>query len=78
MYFNSILTYVFAAVKYKLEQRDELDACLNSVCNVFSSFREWESVQSFVCGLDRLDFHYLVKLHRVKFHQRGVNSATAL
>jgi len=71
-----ILTYASAVVKYTVRQEDELNACWNSVYRKLFGFNKWESVKSFICGLGRLDLHYIIKKHRMMFYWRLIHSTS--
>ena len=73
-----ILTSIIAALKYKVKQYDELNACWNSVYRTIFGFRKHESVRAFINGLGRLDLHHLVRVYRVKFYLRLINSERGL
>ena len=63
----SILTYGVTAVSLNVSQYNELNACWNSVY-------KWESVRSFIDGLD---FKHLVMTYKVRFYKKlayGANS----
>ena len=62
-----LLTYACGALCYSQQQMHELNVCWNNVFRTIFFFNKWESVKSFICGLGRLNFVYLVKLARVKF-----------
>ena len=77
-YCVSLLTYAGNAVLYNNKQLSDLNVCLNTVYRMIFGFNRWESVKSFICGMGRLNFHYLYRLCKCKFFHHIINSNNAI
>ena len=69
-----LLTYAGNAVQYTNKQLSDLNVCLNTVYRNIFGFNRWESVKCFICGLGRLNLHYLLRLYKCKFCHHLINS----
>ena len=67
IYCIPLLTYGCNALTYSNKQINDLNVCLNNVYRTIFGFNRWESVKVFICGLGRLNFHYLQNLYKSKF-----------
>ena len=77
-YCVSLLTFAGNAVLYNNKQLGDLNVCLNTVYRMIFGFNRWESVKSFICGMGRLNFHYLYRLCKCKFFHHIINSNNAI
>jgi hypothetical protein len=70
-----LLMYAGGVLHFSQQQMHELNVCWNNVFRTIFFFNKWESVTSFISGLGRLNFVYLIKLARVKyfFHLMQIN-----
>jgi len=63
-----ISAYASAAVKYAFRQKDELNACWNSIDRKLFGFNKCKSLKGFICGLGRLHLNDILKKDRMIFY----------
>ena len=59
--------YCVAATKFTDTQLKALNVYWNMAFRIISGFQRWESVKTFMCGLERLDFKRIFVLRCSKF-----------
>jgi len=71
-YSLSVLLYAAPAFTSQHKQTDEMNACWNNVFRKIFGYRRSESVKDVIYSLGRVNFKYLLLLHRptVKFYKR--------
>jgi hypothetical protein len=60
-----LLMYASGVLCFSQQQMHEHNVCWNNVFHTIFFFNKWESVTSFISGLGRLNFVYLIRLARV-------------
>ena len=61
-------TFAAGAVTYNKQQVHDLNVCWNTMYQTVFNFNRWESVKSFINGLEKLSLQYVLKICNVKFY----------
>jgi len=68
-----VLMYAMPALSLKSKQLDELNVCWNNVIRRIFNYNKWESVESVLFHINRLNITHLIMMRKINFYRRLQN-----